>query len=391
LPYVGSFQSNDELLNQIWKTGAYTVHLNMQDFLYDGIKRDRLVWMGDMHPEIRVISSVFDDNDVVESSLDYLRCNTELPAFMNGINSYSLWWIISLHDWHMYRGNLGFLKRQQAYLKQLLHLFVKYLSKEGIEKLPEWRFLDWASVGNDVAIHVGMQGLMAWAFDAGKELSINLNDKHTANLCSETLLKLKSHNPDGGMSKQANALKVLGAIANAQETNKTVLSQEPFSGLSPFGGYYAIQARALAGDYTGALEVIRHYWGGMIKLGATTFWEHFDLEWAINSSRIDEIPNPDKADIHADFGEHCYKGLRHSLCHGWSGGPTAWISEHLLGVIPLKPGFKTVRVKPRLTGLDWLEGSMPTPFGPIFVSAEKLSNGKIKFDLKKPKEIIVCS
>ena len=40
IPYLGSFRSNDERLNRIWLTGAYTVHLNMQEFLWDGIKRD---------------------------------------------------------------------------------------------------------------------------------------------------------------------------------------------------------------------------------------------------------------------------------------------------------------------------------------------------------------
>ena len=52
IPYLGSFKCNDERLNKIWMTGAYTVHLNMQDYLWDGIKRDRLVWVGDLHPEV---------------------------------------------------------------------------------------------------------------------------------------------------------------------------------------------------------------------------------------------------------------------------------------------------------------------------------------------------
>ncbi|HTG56539.1 MAG TPA: hypothetical protein VL943_09740, partial [Niabella sp.] len=39
IPYLGSFKSSDERLNQIWQTGAYTVHLNMQDYLWEGIKR----------------------------------------------------------------------------------------------------------------------------------------------------------------------------------------------------------------------------------------------------------------------------------------------------------------------------------------------------------------
>ena len=59
LEYVGSFESNNKRLNDIWMTGAYTVHLNMQNYLWDGIKRDRLVCVGDMHPEVMTINSVF--------------------------------------------------------------------------------------------------------------------------------------------------------------------------------------------------------------------------------------------------------------------------------------------------------------------------------------------
>lgn len=37
----GSFACSDTLLNDIWRTGAWTVQLCMQDYLWDGIKRDR--------------------------------------------------------------------------------------------------------------------------------------------------------------------------------------------------------------------------------------------------------------------------------------------------------------------------------------------------------------
>ena len=28
-----------------------------------------------------------------------------------------------------------------------------------------------------------------------------------------------------------------------------------------------------------ALDIIRDYWGGMLDMGATSFWEDFDLAW----------------------------------------------------------------------------------------------------------------
>ena len=82
----------------------------------------------------------------------------------------------------------------------------------------------------------------------------------------------------------------------------------------------------------GGLDCIRQYWGAMLDLGATTFWEDFDLDWTANAGRIDELVPAGKKDIHGDFGNYCYKGFRHSLCHGWASGPTAWLSEHVLGV-----------------------------------------------------------
>ena len=72
IPYLGSFECNDQRLNKIWVTGAYTVHLNMQEFLWDGIKRDRVVWLGDMHPELMTISRVFGYNEVIPNSLDQI-------------------------------------------------------------------------------------------------------------------------------------------------------------------------------------------------------------------------------------------------------------------------------------------------------------------------------
>ncbi len=126
-----------------------------------------------------------------------------------------------------------------------------------------------------------------------------------------------------------------------------------------------LEARALAGDLAGCLDVIRQYWGGMLDRGATTFWEDFDLRWLEDSGRIDAATPAGKKDLHADFGGYCYTGLRRSLCHGWAAGPTAWLSEHLLGVTPLAPGFKKARVRPQAAGLDWVRGTYPTPYGPI--------------------------
>ena len=124
IPYRGSFRSNNERLNEIWRTGAYTVHLNMQEYLWDGVKRDRLVWVGDLHPEVMTVNSVFGYNEVVPKSLDLARDITPLPGWMNGISSFSIWWLLIQRDWYYYQGDLDYLENQNAYLTALLrHLF----------------------------------------------------------------------------------------------------------------------------------------------------------------------------------------------------------------------------------------------------------------------------
>ena len=127
----------------------------------------------------------------------------------------------------------------------------------------------------------------------------------------------------------------------------------------------------ISGDLNGALDLIRTYWGGMLDAGATTFWEDFETDWLNGSFGIDSMPAAGKKDIHADFGKYCYKGLRHSLCHGWAGGPAAFLSEKVLGITPVEPGFRKVQIKPQLWGLDCISGAVPTPYGLITVEADK--------------------
>lgn len=389
LPHLGSFRSNDERLNRIWDTGAYTVFLNMQDYVWDGIKRDRLVWIGDMHPETSTIGAVFGATPVVNASLDLIRDDTPLPRWMNGISSYSLWWVIIQRDWYLQTGDLAYLRAQHSYLKGLLRQMRKHVGAEGAENLPGMRFLDWPSSENPKAIHAGLQSLMVLAFQAGSEMAEALGDAATAGEARQAVALLRRHVPEHGGSKQAAALMALADLARPAKLNSEVLAVGGGSGLSTFYGYYVLEARARAGDYTGALANIREFWGAMLDLGATTFWEDFNLDWVPGAARIDELVPSGKKDIHGDFGAYCYKGFRHSLCHGWASGPTAWMSRHVLGVSFVEPGGTVVRIAPNLGDLQWVEGTYPTTRGVIKVRHERKPDGRVKTKVEAPKGVKV--
>ena len=386
IPYLGSFKCNDELLNKIWMTGAYTVHLNMQDYLWDGIKRDRLVWVGDLHPETSTISSVFGNNEVVRKSLDLSRDITPLPNWMNGLSSYSMWWVIIHRDWYYNHGDLSYLKQQKAYLSKLLPLICAKIDSNNSETL-DARFLDWPSSENPKGIHAGLQALMVLSLTAGAELCRVLQDRETEKMCIETVRRLKQNVPDINNSKQAAALLTLAGMVSPETANKEVIGVGGAENFSTFYGYYMLKAKAMAGDYKGSLDNIREYWGAMLNLGATTFWEDFNLKWIPNAARIDEIVPPGKIDIHGDYGAYCYKGFRHSLCHGWASGPTPWLTEYVLGVKVIAPGCRVVKISPNLGDLQFVEGTFPTPFGLIKIKHTKMANGKVVSKISAPKEI----
>jgi alpha-L-rhamnosidase len=384
IPYLGSFRSPDERLNQIWQTGAYTVHLNMQDYLWDGIKRDRLVWLGDMHPEVSVIHAVFGGNPVVPESLDLIREATPPTEWMNGISSYSMWWIILHEDWWLHQGDMEYLRQQQTYLTALLKRLGTFVGPDGRETLDGMRFLDWPTFENPAAVHEGLQAMMILAMDSGARLMETLGDAATAGFCRGTAGRLRQHQPAPSGRKSPAALLALAGLRDAREVAAQTLKKDGPADLSTFYGFYVLNALGQAGEIDTALDFIRQYWGGMLDFGATTFWEDFNLEWTKNAARIDEPVPAGKDDLHGDFGAHCYIGFRHSLCHGWAGGPTAWLSRHILGIEPAAPGFAKVRIQPRLGSLPWAEGSFPTPKGVIRVRHEKQADGSIRSDISLP-------
>jgi len=384
IPYLGSFACNDDRLNRIWQVGAYTVHLNMQDYLWDGIKRDRLVWLGDMHPEVSTINAVFGFNEVVPKSLDLIRDVTPPTEWMNGISSYSMWWIVIQEDWWLHHGDRVYLGEQQSYLTRLLRHLVGFVDDTGKETLNGMRFLDWPTSENQQAVQEGLQAMLMLSMQSGERLMMTLGDQPTAQLCRDTQAKLRQHVPATSGRKSPAALLALAGLRDPQATAAQILQQDGPHDLSTFYGFYVLNALAQAGEIDTGLDFIRQYWGGMVDMGATTFWEDFDLAWTNNAARIDQLVSPDQKDIHGDYGGYCYVGYRHSLCHGWASGPTAWLSEVVLGIRPEAPGCAVVRIEPKLGNLEWAEGTYPTPKGVIWVRHQRQGNGEIRSQVQAP-------
>ena len=387
IPYLGSFECNDSRLNKIWITGAYTVHLNMQEYLWDGIKRDRVVWLGDMHPELLTISRVFGYNEVIPKSLDLACRQFPLPGWMNGMSAYSLWYLINQYEWFHQTGDITFLKKHADYISGLIRQIDSKVAADGTETLSPNRFLDWPSSGNKPGVEAGYRALIVWAMQDARQLSLKLGNQADARICSDIIARIKKKILPHNNLKQAASLMAIAGLLEPKQACDEVIAVGGGKGFSTFYGYYMLEALARAGEYEKAMDIIDRFWGAMLDLGATTFWEDFNLDWIPDAAPIDEPVPAGKKDIHGDFGAYCYPGFRHSLCHGWASGPTTWLSDHVLGIKIMDVERKKVSIEPHLGKLNWAKGTYPTPWGIIEVSHEKQPDGKIISKIKLPKGV----
>ncbi len=375
----GSFVCSDERVNQIFQVASRTLMLNMQHYIWDGIKRDRLVWIGDMHPETTGIVCLFGADPSVELSLSYCREHTPLPGWLNHTPTYTAWWLVILYDYFLQNNNLPYLEAQKDYIKGALELISTLVKEDGSLIEDERCLFDWPSHGSEDE-KIGILALLTLAARKAEKLFEVLGLDRTP--CERLLQKLSRTNAAKVQTfKQCAAFQAYAGIRPAAEV-ADFLTREGAKGFSTFLSYYILSAISDAGRTAEAVRLMKEYYGGMLDMGATSFWEDFDLDWMKGSAPIDRLPKAGEKDIHGDFGKHCYVGFRHSLCHGWSCGPVSFLIKKLGGIEPLEPGCKTVRVSPREAGLDWYEIRYPTPCGLI-----EISQKGDKAEVRAPKEI----
>lgn len=385
IEYKGSFECNDELLNDIYNTAAYTCHLSMQRYLWDGIKRDRLVWVGDMHPEMLTIRTVFGDSDVMTEAIRFARITTPIDEWMNGMPSYNLWWVCMLWDWYFYTGDKAFLDENRDYAVAMFKRLCGLVEFDGSDTF-NYDFLDWPTYQTKAGA-AGVTGLLALALASAEKICREYGENDLAEECAKKVAAMRKRKIAHEGKKQTAAVLALSEIMDTNEAADFILEGSG-KGMSTFMSYYILSVAAKK-SVSGALEMLKEYYGGMLSVGATTFWEDFDIEWLDGAKPIDVVLEKGEYDIHAANGGYCYEGFRHSFCHGWSSAPTAFLAETVLGINIAEKGCKKVTIKPNLGNLEWAKGTYPTPYGNIFVEHKKNADGTVSTTYTAPDAITV--
>lgn len=367
----GSFSTSlrGDNVKRIYDTAAYTLFLNMQNLVWDGIKRDQHLWVGDLYPELTGIFFAFGNVKILRESLEGLLAHYKMPVWYNEIPAYNVWFLLCANDFVKYSGE-EIPGLSDAVLENL-KLFSVCAGKNGELDFDKahceyWcdDFFEWPCKDTPYG-KTGVYFLLKYALL--KLAEEKFFGEEITNNAKALLSRLTLDPPFTGI-KSIEALRALTSDDECvKKETARFLKRGGAKGCSIFLIYFILKALAENGEGAAAMSVLREYYGGMLDKGATTFWENFDIEWCKGSCRIDEFPKENEKDIHGDFGAHCYQGFRHSLCHGWSSGAITFLAECVAGVRVTGKGFSKIRFAP-VPGIDEpFECRVPTPYGEIFV------------------------
>ena len=376
LQHSGSFRCSDEELNRIWEVAAYTMDLTTREFFMDGIKRDRWTWSGDAIQSYLMNYYLRFDTECVKRTIRQLRGKDPVTTHVNTIMDYTFYWFKSILDYYQYTGDTTFIREIYPRMVTLMDYCIVRTNTNGLmEGLPDdWIFVDWV----DFPMHkrgelcfeqiLFVEALRAMAVCS--RLCDDDDDGYYQMEAERTLKKVKDlfwseechaflHAiEDGTMNPQITKFPNMFAIICDDVTpteKKSIMehvmlnpSVDPIT--TPYMHFYELEALCTMGLQEKVLKEMKAYWGGMLREGATSFWEKY---------------NPEEKGIQhlAMYGRPYGK----SLCHAWGASPIYIIGKYFFGVKPTKAGYESYEIRPVLGGLEWMEGEVPTPFGKITI------------------------
>ena len=375
----------------IWQTAAHTLQsCTYQNFIVDGIKRDRLPWAGDLAVSIMSSAYSFADVESIRCTLTVLgscgidrlqkliehNANIEQQrelvkeSHINGIVDFSLWYFISHWLYQRYFGDAGFLIQEWAKIKLRLLALIKYCIEADTGYLAtgdnDWVFIDWSSSAHKPT---ALQILWWWALDSGvmlgdtvSKIDMNSNTNETkdfSNTIRDVQSRLESHflnmedNIQASYSRHGHILGVLSGL-NARLVDKASGNEWWSPNTSDEYWQALLKVRKLDSQSRQSLLM-----GELDQVG-TPFMKHLEClalcRLDMRSAALEKVrkywggmlstgatsfyeafednENDDNANNIA-IAKFYDRPFARSLCHAWGSGPCALIPEILLGIRPL--------------------------------------------------------
>jgi len=351
--YAGAFACSDPELTKIWLHAAATLRVCMRELTVDGLKRDRLPWAGDAHVATVGNAVAFGEHGCIQRTLAALAPEDPAISPANGIIDYDLHWLISISAQWLFSGDTPFVRMLWPQVEAVIAALATREDEQGMLRHDgTWLFIDWIEFDKTQRC-AALQALYVSALRAVATLATALDRKEFGARVSQRLARLTATVQRVFWSSATDSAALPAARHAGFLSELAGLVPSPASGewpgppaTTPFMRYFECVARARRGHTGAMLDELRGYWGGMLRAGASTFWEGYDPA-AVGAAHFGFYERP--------FGK--------SLCHAWSCGPLPLLSLELAGLRPADAGWSRVSCRPHAIPLDWACATIPTPLG----------------------------
>ena len=418
--YQGWFMSSDDQLNKMWYAGAYTTQMDMvpagvascftQPVIFDGAKRDRAIWSGDLmitNPvaqlslgtnsvpyvkgSINAIMNLQAANGRLTSAVGFRGCG----AFDYAV-TYSAYSAIIAIQYYRYTNDTAYVTSLLPELESATAYHATRLDSNGLivtsdpdywqttqsGEVTEYSLAYYELLQNMIWLEskVGTQARVTEYTNKANALRNAINSRlwnasaglyqHTNTRPSVFPLDANMNAIRLGVAPAANVQGILTYFRNRWQAHGSQISQPSPSMADPYGhtieplnNTWELMARMQAEDTTGALDLMRRLWGLQVDPNSGfytgTFWE-FVMSNGLPDRGFD------------------------SLAHAWGAGPTQILTESVLGATAVNPGYSTWQVKPHQANLAWAQGQIPTASGSLIVRWARDTAGQVHLQVISP-------
>ncbi|MBR5060162.1 MAG: hypothetical protein IKX06_05250, partial [Clostridia bacterium] len=368
--HAGIFETNDALHEAIYETSLRTLRLCMNEHYMDCPQREQALYAMDSRNQMLCGYYAFGEYEYAKESLRLMgrslrsdgllelcspaKCSVTIPSF-------SIHWIIALCEYTKFSGDTAFFAEWLNVANTIMRAMLSNRTQNGCLKRWDgnaewWNFHEWSGelsgslgIPSEGGADACLTALFIIATDMLSKLLAevapeNGNAREQAAMLQELIKEMRaafnktffdddlkiyaSFNSDGVLSDHSeytNSLAILsGAASLSAETLRGALkavsgSRElptevlPCTLSTSIFKYDALMSVSPS-NITLVMKDIEKNWGKMLFCGATSFWE--------------TIAGADDFD---DAG---------SLCHGWSAVPVIVYYKYILGIRPVRCGFR---------------------------------------------------
>jgi len=328
LIFLGIINSTQSINYTLPWYNNYTI-TNGTSTLVDGAKRDRLVWAGDMAIAVPGIVVSYNDLISVQNALNSLFAiqNTTTgqlpyagrPFFYVYSATYHLYTLIGVADYYLYGNDFAYLESLWNQWKLAMNYSLSFVDETGLMNVTVP--FDWLRFGMG-GHNIEANSILYYTLKQGLMLASAVNDtsvqnswqayadgiKSAANrlLWNDTSKMFRDNETTSFEPQDGNCWAVVAGITDSAEQNAAISANlakrwtpygapapEAADAISPFISGFELQAHALAGNISAALDLMRLQWGFMLddpRMTNSTFVEGYSSTGALHYAPTPTIP-----------------------------------------------------------------------------------------------------